>query len=288
MRILLPLLLALLALASGTQAQSAALELGAPTPSGEGADGIYATAGGRLAVPWTLTFDTPVTAAAELGAEGGSLAIELVCDLPATATSSPVLVTLEPGQAAYSGVAELVLDTSGVVGYTQLPCTVGAEFTGTVSTAGDSAPSTIALLYEAQLDLTTPTPSRVGGPQKMLTYPIELGNGGAAPMLVRFELAGDGPPGRWAIVLPEPVLLDAGMAVTAPVVVATDYRNGPNDGAIDFTVRAVASHPDDPGQTASFVVPLHAGVKGLYVPGPPLGVLLAVVALAAMGLSRRA
>lgn len=270
------------------QAQAIVLDLGVPAMTGEGSDGLHPAAGGRLAIPWTLTFDNLATAAAELGPDGSPLAFALQCDLPLTGEAEAVLVSLEAGKVAYAGTAEMVLRPEAITGYLKVPCEVAASFDGDLSDAQDSVPLEVPVLYEAKLDIQLLGSSRSAGPQKQIPFEIVLNNEGDGPMLVHFELASGRPGGKWQVLLPEAQIIDGGQTGSAIVVVATDYANGFNSGAIDVTVNAVAMNPNDPEQTRSFPVDLEAGVRGFYVPGPTPALLVLALGVTVALLRRRA
>lgn len=288
MRAFLALVL-LAAVAAPAQAQMEAVEgdltLSPPFLTGEAADGL-APGNGFVGIPWTLTFDSPATAAAELAQGEGSLTLELQCNVPVTATPATLAVEHVPGQAAYGATAEVAVDSTGAVGYTEAVCTASGSFTGATSTLTAQSSGTLRLLYASAINVTAGATDRKAGPQKQMAYPLDLRNDGAARTMVRFELVGDAPRGKWAVILPEPVILDAGQSITSVVTVSTPFENGYNKGSTDFTVRVVPMPVDqDDVQGTPVDVPLHAGVDGFYVPGPSPALVL--VGLAAMGVMLR-
>jgi hypothetical protein len=288
MRIVLSILL-MVTLATPAHAQGEALAgdlaLSPPSLAGEAADGIFPGMTGLVAVPWTLTFASPVAAAAELS-QGAALALTLQCNIPLKAEPVTVTVPYTAGQAEYDGTAEVPIDASDVVGFTRAECTASGTFSGASTESTAESNGSLPIVFQPAVNVTAGATSLRAGPQKQMRYPIDVRNDGDARVVVRFELSGKAPGGKWAILLPDPVVVDPGQMEVAVITVATPFENGYNKEALDFTVTAVPSPVDEDVEGGRLVVPLHANVEGFYASGPSFG--LALLGLAgAIGLLRR-
>lgn len=266
------------------------LEIGIPMLAGGMLVPVEAT-GVSLEVPWTYTF--PAAAAQPSGST--TIVWTLTCP---NVTSDPVsaTVTFAPGQQEYTGTAVIPLSAPRDAPGLQIErCAVAGEAGGAVDSLQASATkeTDMAIAFYANITVSAPDSSRQGGPQKQVPYSIQVTNNGNTRIVVTFEVA-DGPGGQWNLLLPEVMLLDspnsgAGQTTnTAIVTVATPFDNGYNSGSADFVIRVHTAAADDPDQVGpSTDVPFTAQVKGFYVPGPQLPLLLAVLGIAAVLRVRR-
>lgn len=255
--------------------------------SGEAADGIYPGYQGTLEVPWTLTFADPATAAAELSGEPHAITWTLACPEPLAIPPSSTPIEFVPAQVEYAGTALLTVQADPAArGVSDIPCQVTGAFAGNSMQAQDTVEATLVVTYHGALNVTAPVTDRMGAPQKQIRYELTITNQGNARTVVTFEAAAL--PGKWQLLLPDPVLLEPGETRTAFVSVATPFDNGYNKGGTDVTIVMTPMSADDPEQVGPATsVELHATVNGLYVPGPPLALLVVALAVASAWHGRR-
>jgi hypothetical protein len=267
------------------------LELGEPALGG-GAFVPVEAMGVSLDVPWTYRAPAP----ANSPAEETSIAWEVTCPLGVMAQVAPTLVTVPPGQQQATGTASFpITATREAPGLQTQACTVTGTAAGATEAlqATDSVEAEVTVAFYGNVTVSLPSATKQGGPQKQVRYPIDIANLGNTRIVVTFEIP-DRPGKGWNFILPDPIVLDSPNAgggqasSTANVVVATPYDNGYNSGAADFVVRVNTAAADDPGQVGpSSDVELTTKVKGFYVPGPQLPLLLVVLAVAVALRSRR-
>lgn len=290
MRVLL-LLLVLFAWATPVQGQGMAtnpvLDVGAPALDGETAIPIHHA--GVLAVPWTYTFPNAAAASAAVALGNTTLVWMLGCAEGQVAIVGPASTPIQftPGSTSYTGTARLSIQaTPDTPGLRELACRIEGVAGGSVQTlqATDANDFAMDVAWNGEVTFSS-VATRQAGPQKQIPYPIEVTNAGNSRVLVSWE-ALDDPGGRWNILVPEPLTLDAGQTATAIATVATPYDNGYNKDSGTFQIRAVVTSPSDPDLVlASQEIPLGATVRGWYVPGP--SPLLAFAALALAGILAR-
>lgn len=288
-RVLLALVV-LVAAPAPAQAQGEALQpelvLGPPIQAGESGDGIPYGGVGTVEVGWTLTFPNVAVAAEELGTDGGTIAWSLDCPQPLTMppTSTPVPYT--PGEDTYEGRQSLqVAADPAAPGLEAIPCTLTGDFSGASMQAGGTKEAPLVVAYHADISISVAKANRSAGPQKMIPYPVDVTNNGNARTIVHWELL-DSAEGRWALVLPDPVVVEPGQTQTAIVQVATSFHNGYNKDHESFELRARATAAVDPEQSGSSqTFTLGSDVRGWYIPGPSMP--LAVLALAGLALMAR-
>jgi len=137
------------------------------------------------------------------------------------------------------------------------------------------------------IEALTPQPEGRAGPQKPISFPIEVKNHSNGRVLVTFEIVSADP--RWRAIEPAPLVLDSlggQSADTTHFVVNTPFENGPNDNEATFVVRARTVSALNQSHVGPVVdLTFHAQSDGLYVPGP--GLPGAGLAIAAAALARR-
>ena len=278
--------------ATSVEAQADALqptlELGAAHLAGESSDGIYPGYQGQVEVPWMLTFGEPATAARELTGETHAITWTLDCPAPLRLPATSTVVEHVPAQTTYEGKAVLtVFADEAAPGISAIPCIVTGTFTGTSTQVQATTEASLFVMYAGTINATTIAPERNGGPQKRITYPIDVTNNGNARTLLTFEVSKP-PASGWQVLLPEPVVLERGDTQTVHVVVSTPHDNGYNEGSTDLTIIIHPSSFDAPEQVGPTVsIDLEANVKGFYVPGPGFGLLALTLGLVAIVRARR-
>lgn len=277
------------ALAQGSAADPV-LDVQAAMLTGEAEDGLFPDGtDGKLLVPWTLTFPTPASAAADLLGSEATVAIAGQCDGGVTIQGASSIVAFSPDAESYTGETIVTISTSAeTVGLTEVTCQLVGTFTGTRSSVQDTVATGVPLVFVSALNVTVLDDHRKAGPQKIIRYALELHNGGGGRMQVMFDLPDGAPEGRWNVLLPAPVLLQPGANATAVVAVATPYENGKVDESIKIVVRVIPSSAETTQSGTPIDVPLHAAAEGLYIPGLSTPWLVAALAgLAAVAARRR-
>lgn len=140
----------------------------------------------------------------------------------------------------------------------------------------------------ASLHLAFQHPAETVGPQKEADVPINITNLEGRRVEVRFQVV-DGPSGgRWALILPEPAVIEPGQTQTVVAMVSTDFHNGYVKGDARWMVRAT---PYAPGtqEPAGEPADLEIGqpVRGWYVPGPSIPLSFTAMGLASFAARRR-
>ncbi|MEA3137087.1 MAG: hypothetical protein QOC71_1368 [Thermoplasmata archaeon] len=269
------------------------LTLGDPAVSGPA--GIpLAPATATLAAPWTYTFEDPASAAAVLAAGNVSIAWSLDCGETGLRLMGDATTPLSyaPGQSEYTGTAMLAIAASeDSLGDEGLDCTLVAEARGLADAT--SAASEVLfhpfVAFQGRIEVTAPAPQRKAGPDKIIPFEVEVKNLGNARTVVVFEVA-DPATGKWAFLVPDPVVVERGQSKSVTFSVATPYHNGPNSGATDILLRATpVSSLDGDIRGPTVEVPLRAAFGGLYIPGPSPALLFGALAFAAVAMrgSRR-
>lgn len=166
-----------------------------------------------------------------------------------------------------------------------------ATLEGGEASAATHAERPIVVSFVPQLDLRVPTPTKLGEPQAVLEFPVEIENRGNGNTKVSFQI--DEPTGGFRAPVPQPVTLEGApwngtpKKVTLPFTVTTPFQNGPNHGATLVTVRWTAKHALDPDlATAVGTFSFTARVEGNYLPGPAAPLALVAVAGLALAASR--
>ena len=116
-------------------------------------------------------------------------------------------------------------------------------------------------------------------PQKVVIFPAEVANRGAASTRVTFEIASN--PQDATAVIPNPVTIPAGETRTITFAVHTPFRNGYVNDEARVTYRATSAE----GSASEFDVIVHT--RGMYVPGPQIFGAMLAIAFAAFLLRRR-
>ena len=116
-------------------------------------------------------------------------------------------------------------------------------------------------------------PAGTAEPQTMVPHPFDITNLQDRPVRVTFRVDSDAG-GRWTLLAPAPVTLDAGETKTVVAEVATDFHNGYVKGKATWMLTATPYTPgtmDPAGEPARLEI--GQSVKGWYVPAPGLGPL---------------
>lgn len=233
-----------------------------------------------MAVDWRYELPSPGAATA-LG--NTTIAWSLSCpgNQFALAHSVSTAISFMPAMTQYTGTEQLPIQPHPeAIGLEVVSCTLAAAAgRGQILLeAATERPIDLHVAWHGNLTIEPLGEKRQAGPQKQTPYPIQVTNHGNARAVVSWSMA-QRPGDDWQVLLPEAITLDVGETEIVNVVVATPFQNGYNRGDTDFTVRAVASAFADPAvQAEPQDVPLKSSVRGWYVPGPSLGLMLVAVA----------
>ncbi len=182
-------------------------------------------------------------------------------------------------------------------GETAIKCT----FKGKVLGSGAIAPTVqstqeriITVDYFGLISAKSQGRLKEAGPQKTITYDIEVTNFGNSRSNVAFELAQQ-PKGKWNPILPEPLILESkisgqgGDVQTASFQIATPFKNGWNNDEGTFTLNLKPSSTKDPNKVGNEVqVNVLARVRGVYVPSlEPIMLVGAILGAAMLARVRR-
>lgn len=157
-------------------------------------------------------------------------------------------------------------------------------------TAEQTITATVKVKFFGLLSASVPATIQEGGPQKEITYDIQLTNLGNSLTNVQFELANaETVPAGWSPVAPTPIIMQSqqqgGTEYTAkvPFTIQTPHSNGWNNDETTFQLKITPSsvnNPEDKGNVIA--VNVLARVRGIYVPGPEPFLLVAAVLGTAM------
>lgn len=141
--------------------------------------------------------------------------------------------------------------------------------------------------FHPRLTLEVMGADRQASPQKQIPFPVEMTNHGNARTVVLLEVLQE-PQGKWAVLLPDPIVLEPGEARLAIVNVATPFENGwvSEDGPVVVQATPVLAR-DNAVRGEPIRLEMHASAKGWYVPGPSAGLVLGGLALLAVAARRR-
>ncbi|MEA3191380.1 MAG: hypothetical protein QOD77_1962 [Thermoplasmata archaeon] len=161
---------------------------------------------------------------------------------------------------------------------------------GFTETPEQSISTTIKVRFLGLLSASVPATIQEGGPQKEITYELQLTNLGNSLTNVNFDLANaETVPEGWSPVPPTPIIMQSkqqgGTEFTAkvPFTIQTPHSNGWNNDETTFQLKITPSsvnNPEDKGNTIA--VNVLARVRGIYVPGPEPFLLVAAVLGAAL------
>lgn len=291
-------LLAPMAVQAQGQASASFQVKGIAAPTGSiPVDGVIS-----VKVPWSYTFSTGGTQVVGNVVTSATLAWDnpVKCDpakgitvtgsfsevfaLPSGAESSKTTVSME---STFN-----ILASSDAPGETPITCT----FTGKVlaagaipQTASSSGSVPIKVAYRGLITATVPLTIQQAGPQKQITYAIQVSNVGNSESTINFRLEGDVPEG-WQPIVPSPIILTSpnkgGTENSKEVsfVISTPYKNGWNNKETRFvmTIEPVSTKDtSETGKGQAIQVQVLSRVRGIYVPGPePALAALAIVATA--------
>ncbi|HUR62656.1 MAG TPA: hypothetical protein VM286_09875, partial [Candidatus Thermoplasmatota archaeon] len=133
------------------------------------------------------------------------------------------------------------------------------------------------------------------GPQKQITYSIELSNNGNARSNVNFNVVDAHSADGWNPIAPNPILLESknqgGTSTTKNVnfLVSTPYKNGWNNKETTFVLKIQPVSTNNPELKGNEIqVNVLARVRGIYVPGPePFLMVIALLGTALVARTAR-
>lgn len=126
---------------------------------------------------------------------------------------------------------------------------------------------------------------RAGEPQSTIQFPIEVFNDGNGPVRIDWEPLSRDLQGH--IIIPEPLVIEAGESKVGVVTYVAPFKNGDNDVEEPFEMRLLPGYAYDPTLKGEPIdLQLQADTKGFYAPGPG-SVLLLVGLLASVAVARR-
>jgi hypothetical protein len=242
---------------------------------------------GELLAPWTFTLKSPADAAAVFGGTNVTLSWSLACTQGTVnlVGLAQTVIPFEAGKSDYKGMAQLQVSAAREApGEQPLGCTLTAGSSATV----DAMEAEASILFDpvaafrGEILLDSALPSKKAGPDKQVPFLVEVQNLGNARTIVHFALA-EAPAGKWDVLLPDMLVLEAGQTDTVVVTVSTAYRTGYVHEGRDLVLTATPSSAYDaqvvgPSQQVTLV----ATAQGWYVPGPSPMVVLAILAFAAV------
>ncbi|MEK6976630.1 MAG: hypothetical protein AABY18_09840 [Candidatus Thermoplasmatota archaeon] len=266
-----------------TERLAPTLAIDQPYQAGETSDGIPFGGTGTMEVGWTLTFEDAASATEELATNRGSIRWTLECPEPITMEPTAFPLAYTAGVASYEGKATLSVQADpAAVGGKPIACQITGNFTGTSTEVHDTVQAPLVVVYKGGITVNTIVTEKTGGPQKQIPYPMDITNTGNARTLVTFTMP-ERPGGRWNVLLPENLLLEPGQTTTAVLVVSTPFKNGYVRGSTDIHLVIGTAHADDPELMGpSTPIDLGAKVKGTYIPGPTLPLLVVALAVVAV------
>ena len=272
--------------AHGQAATNPVLDVGAPILEEEPNIPIHHA--GVILVPWTYTFPNPGAAAAAFALGSTTISWVLGCAEGQVAIVGPseTTITFAAGTTDYSGTASLSIQaTADTPGLRELSCRIEGSAGGTVQTlqSTDANDFLEVVAWNGNVVFASPPP-RQAGPQKQIPYPIDITNEGNSQIQIQWEVIEAA--GKWAILVPEPITLDAGQSVTTIATAVTPFSNGYNKDRESLQIRAIVTPVGGDERIATETIALGATVRGWYVPGPSIGFAVAALALAG-SLTRR-
>jgi hypothetical protein len=211
-----------------------------------------------------------------------------VCNAAGFVITGPQAISIPIGggqqstRTSYDGVATFaVLATQDAPGETPTPCIfkayVDALNSQITKTETATVSATVTAAYLGLLSVSVPTLIDEAGPQKQISYTMDITNVGNARTNVIFSIdnqdtkAQDG----WQSVAPGQLLLESraqgGTTTTkqAAFTISTPYRNGWNNDETTFVFRLTpVSTNNQDVKGAEVQVNVLARVRGIYVPGP--------------------
>lgn len=180
--------------------------------------------------------------------------------------------------------------TDQAPGETSVICTfqgkVGAVG-GLPATPPSKSNAPITAAYYGLISANVPVTIAQAGPQKQITYTLEVTNLGNSESLINVALIAAPEAGeKWQPVTPTQVTLTSpnkggtSNSATINFLVSTPYRNGWNNKEATFQLEIQPSSVKDPDSKGNTIkVNVLARVRGIYVPGPEPAILM----LAAIG-----
>jgi hypothetical protein len=241
---------------------------------------------GELTVNWNWQLDSaPQNAVIPLT---GAFIIEwtYTCDNPnilITGSFSELVTVSAPTgatQATATGPSKFTVTVNqDAPGETQVGCeitgTPGALSTqGATAAAASSGKFTVAADYLGLISVNVPKTIKQAGPQKEITYDIEISNLGNARSNIDFALDGETASG-WRPVVPGRITLHSlaqGGTETSKTVgftISTPFKNGWNNKDTTFVLKVTPSSTKDDspeGQGSPVTMTMLARVRGVYVP----------------------
>jgi hypothetical protein len=230
-----------------------------------------------IRVGWVYQFANDAAAASAAAAQGS---ITMGWDPPAceggglqVTGSLTQSIPVTAGTSLYKGVAEfLVRATTEAPGEMDIACTFAAR----VDAASPIVPATpatqvqakVRVAYFGMISAQVPITVQEAGPQKLITFEVDVRNLGNARTTVQFHAeSGAG----WQVIEPVPVVLDSmtrgasKVSQTVQLLVATPYKEGWNNGetVIDLVLRP-SSTVDPAIQGDEVKLRLLARVHGWY------------------------
>lgn len=249
---------------------------------------------GKIHITGKYAFTTPATVA---GAVAVSSAVykqskEPTCDANGVTVTGPGSVLFELKNPGTTTTFDVPLDYSvsasqAAPGERDIKCTFVGKVLPLSSGYKDSPESTTQVTLKAKflglLSASIPSTIAEAGPQKQITYEIELTNLGNALTYVNFNLAGEAPEG-WSPVPPTPIIMQSqqqgGTEFTKKVnfLIQTPHKNGWNNDEKTFQLKIQPSSTKDPELKGNEIgVNVLARVRGIYVPGPEPFLLVAAL-----------
>lgn len=255
-----------------------------------------------IVVRWTYTFKEQTTTAPTVVTTSTTIKFTPapVCAAPGLIITGPPSVSVtfsgagaNAGKLTYTDIVTFsVVATQEAPGETPTECTFAATADAVNSQiiATEAAPvkATVVVAYYGLVSSNVPTTIDEAGPQKQITYSIELTNNGNARSNVNFNVVDTHSADGWNPIAPNQILLESknqgGTATTKNVnfLVSTPYKNGWNNKETTFVLKIQPVSTNNPELKGSEIqVNVLARVRGIYVPGPEPALLgLAIIGTA--------
>lgn len=180
-------------------------------------------------------------------------------------------------------------------GETAINCKFVAKVAGTqvVGAAQMSVPVILHVAYRGLLSANVPTTIAQNGPQKNIQYTIDINNLGNSESNVNFVITDKDTKQKdgWQPIEPAPIILTSANkggttnSATVNFVISTPYKNGWNNKETTFqlTIQPLSTKDtSDQGKGTPISVSMLARVRGVYVPGPDVSLVMLVAVGAAL------